>query len=347
MARRATCRRRTIGPHWLKTKMALSLETILRTGETLDDLRRAFMENVAVDPCGCWYWRGKRDAYGNFRGKPAHCVSWELHQGPIPEGLYILHGCDVAGANDRAEYGCVNPAHLRPGTPKQNSEDVQRARERARRRMASAGAVDVLAALENCDHRETKSRVVWRKRTTQLYLLCYVIHRQEQCINCAETFGEEPPEDAVSRLCACLDAIGIDQNESWLETFNECTGRHLARDFVRLLAVPVHELSEQIQVDRTRFAGWLVRDGSFPEYRKALSRLATMVSDHADLLPPLQHGLFVPEATYKARPDRPYWIARLDRHLITPEPSGDTWERPPVEEASDEGPAASTNSPSL
>jgi hypothetical protein len=68
----------------------------LRPDETVDELRRAFFANVAVDASGCWFWRGKRDAYGSFRGKPAHCVSWEMHQGPIPEGLFILHGCSIA-----------------------------------------------------------------------------------------------------------------------------------------------------------------------------------------------------------------------------------------------------------
>ena len=114
--------------------MTPTIEDLLRKGETIDDLRRAFMENVAVDPCGCWYWRDSGDTYGNFRGKPAHCVSWELHQGPIPKGLYILHGCDVAGLNERAQRGCVNPAHLRPGTPRENARDTARARKSAPKR---------------------------------------------------------------------------------------------------------------------------------------------------------------------------------------------------------------------
>ncbi|HKO91107.1 MAG TPA: HNH endonuclease [Polyangiaceae bacterium] len=106
------------------------IDSLLRDKETREDLLRTFMTNVVVHASGCWHWRGKPDAYGNFRGRPAHCVSWELHQGPIPEGLLILHGCDVAGASDRAAYGCVNPAHLRPGTTRENTADLARAKSK-------------------------------------------------------------------------------------------------------------------------------------------------------------------------------------------------------------------------
>ena len=112
----------------------MAVEDLLRQGETLEQLRIAFMKQTVIDNAGCWYWAGARDKYGQFRGRPAHCVSWELHQGPIPEGLYILHGCNIVVAGCRLPAkGCVNPAHLRPGTPKENSEDVVRARALARR----------------------------------------------------------------------------------------------------------------------------------------------------------------------------------------------------------------------
>jgi hypothetical protein len=82
-----------------------------------------FRSKVVEDPSGCWLWRGQRDSYGHHRGRPAHRASWELHHGPIAEGLVILHGCDVKG--------CVNPAHLRPGTTQENAADRKRAAERA------------------------------------------------------------------------------------------------------------------------------------------------------------------------------------------------------------------------
>lgn len=73
----------------------------------------------------CWEWRGFRDkdGYGKLRDgdtqRGAHIVSFEIHKGPVPEGLSVLHSCDNPP--------CVNPAHLRPGTHLDNMADRKRA----------------------------------------------------------------------------------------------------------------------------------------------------------------------------------------------------------------------------
>jgi len=78
---------------------------------------------------GCWLWTGHkyRNGYGAIkvfgRMRLAHRFSYELHKGPIPEGLCILHSCDVRN--------CVNPEHLRVGT---HQENMQEASERGRMR---------------------------------------------------------------------------------------------------------------------------------------------------------------------------------------------------------------------
>jgi len=85
-----------------------------------------FWRGVNKDgPNGCWiYERGlRRGVYGRFQigGKgskhvSAHRYSYELHKGPIPEGMVIMHSCDTPR--------CVNPDHLRAGTHKENTADM-------------------------------------------------------------------------------------------------------------------------------------------------------------------------------------------------------------------------------
>lgn len=86
-----------------------------------------FWEKVdrSAGPNGCWPWlAGKTSSgYGQFWGaatglRLAHRFSWALHNGPIPDGLWVCHDCPT-GDNPL----CVNPAHLMLGTPIFNTLD--------------------------------------------------------------------------------------------------------------------------------------------------------------------------------------------------------------------------------
>lgn len=70
----------------------------------------------------CWIWTAGRDkdGYGkirdiNNRDLRAHRVSWEIHNGPIPDGLCVLHHCDNPA--------CVRPDHLKLGSHADNVAD--------------------------------------------------------------------------------------------------------------------------------------------------------------------------------------------------------------------------------
>lgn len=67
----------------------------------------------------CWLWTAykDKDGYGKFginnKTFMAHRFSYEYFIGKIPDGFQIDHLCRVRN--------CVNPDHLEPVTPKENT----------------------------------------------------------------------------------------------------------------------------------------------------------------------------------------------------------------------------------
>jgi hypothetical protein len=90
-------------------------------------VRERFDESyVPVTESGCWIWLGKTGGKANGRfmygkiymdGKyrPAHRVSYQLHNGPLSDDDVVMHLCDTTL--------CVNPRHLRKGTQGDNVRD--------------------------------------------------------------------------------------------------------------------------------------------------------------------------------------------------------------------------------
>ena len=108
-------------------EMAMSLEPFKpSTGAVV-----RFHDKYRVDHItGCWLWLAAKlsGGYGVLKDGDyrwmTHRLSWIIHNGSIPQGMCVLHHCDVPS--------CVNPAHLFLGTKADNVADMDQ-KGRARR----------------------------------------------------------------------------------------------------------------------------------------------------------------------------------------------------------------------
>lgn len=132
----------------------------------------------------CWEWQGSREAsgYGTLYGGPfyptgtakAHRLSWEVHNGDIPEGMHVLHHCD--------NRPCVNPGHLYLGG------HVENARDRGERRRGRE------ARQRGSDNRNAK---LTEKKVRAIIAELQKIPRRSQAA-IAQDFGIKQPQ--VSRI---------------------------------------------------------------------------------------------------------------------------------------------------
>lgn len=96
---------------------------------------RKFRKQAIPQANGCTLWmgqRGTKDGYGKFLPHPggttvvAHRWIYEVHNGPIPEGMQVDHRChsddlSCPGGPDCIHRRCCNPAHLELVTPSENT----------------------------------------------------------------------------------------------------------------------------------------------------------------------------------------------------------------------------------
>lgn len=92
-------------------------------------LLRRFLAKIRWTEAFCpWIWKGNCDSCGYAKivvrdaetdallSRKASRVAYELFNGPIPDGMQVLHNCD----NPK----CIWPGHLRLGTQSENIKEA-------------------------------------------------------------------------------------------------------------------------------------------------------------------------------------------------------------------------------
>lgn len=110
-------------------------------------------------PSDCWPWRGTvaLNGYGlvhsggrDGRYSGAHRLMWTLANGPIPDGLSVLHRCDIRH--------CVNPNHLFLGTQSDNIRDCTLKFRHSRRKLRPIDVIEIRRACSQGSTQRSQAR---------------------------------------------------------------------------------------------------------------------------------------------------------------------------------------------
>lgn len=112
-----------------KTELPSSESVVARPPYKFPDLTEAEIENFHCSYCrgpdnDCWIWRARSSGpypYGYFtvgrKSIGAHRIAFRLNGGEVDSTKpWVLHSCHTTL--------CVNPHHLRAGTPRENTDDM-------------------------------------------------------------------------------------------------------------------------------------------------------------------------------------------------------------------------------
>lgn len=153
-------------------------QTIVPASEII---KTRFFAKVVKTP-GCWLWSGAKleSGYGVFKGdgmRLAHRISWAMHNGAIPNGLFVLHKCDNPS--------CVNPDHLFMGTHTDNMQDMlKKGRKSLVRKTGEQNGNSILNAAQVVEIRKIAAaktmphRAIAAQYGVSIHLIRKVVYRE-------------------------------------------------------------------------------------------------------------------------------------------------------------------------
>lgn len=159
-------------------------------------------------PDGCWMWTGRlcREGYGHMDGASSalvHRVAWEAFNGPVPDGLHVMHLCDSRRPPGDASYRrCCNPIHLRLGTHQENIADMV-AKGRGRRHdIRLAPPLEDVVVARAAAHHASGSK-------------CHKAKLTEDDVRKIRTLGKSPVEMAREYSVTNSTILAVIRRHTW------------------------------------------------------------------------------------------------------------------------------------